>query len=128
MRAGISKEFIDEALSGLNDEVEKDNAFQFAKRLTHSLKEQSLRMQRKMLLNKLIAKGYSLEVAKEVSEEIELDGDDNEALVRTIKKAKRLYATFEDSRQKEKIISYCVRKGFSISDIKDVLESGVSED
>ncbi len=128
MRAGISEEFIDEALSGLNDEVEKDNAFQFAKRLTHSLKEQSLRMQRKMLLNKLIAKGYSLEVAKEVSEEIELDGDDNEALVRTIKKAKRLYATFEDSRQKEKIISYCVRKGFSISDIKDVLESGVSED
>lgn len=127
-KAGIGEEYIDEALSGLKDETEKDNALRFAKRLTHSLKEQSLRMQRKTLLNKLVAKGYSLEVAKEVSEAIELDGDDEDALKRTVQKAKRLYATFEDSRRKEKIISYCVRKGFSISDIKDFLEGDVSED
>lgn len=69
-----------------------------------------------------------MEVAKEVADSIELDGNDEDALKRTVLKAKRLYATFEDSRQKEKIISYCVRKGFGISDIKDVLEGDISED
>lgn len=127
-KAGISSEYIDEAIADLKDETEKDNALRMAKRLTRSLKEQSLRMQRKTLLNKLVAKGYSLEVAKEVADSIELDGNDEDALKRTVLKAKRLYATFEDSRQKEKIISYCVRKGFGISDIKDVLEGDISED
>lgn len=127
-KAGIESSLIDEAVKDLSDEVEKENAIRMAKRLTHSIKEQSLRMQRQTLVNKLVTKGFSLEVAKEVSESIELDVDNEEALQRTVSKAKRLYATFEQPRRKEKIISYCVRKGFGISEVKDILEGDVDED
>ena len=45
---------------------------------------------------------------------------------RTIAKAKRLYATFDQPKRNQKIQTYCVRKGFNISAIKEVLE-GESE-
>ena len=53
---------------------------------------------------------------------IELDENDDEALQRTIAKAKRLYATFDQPKRNQKIQTYCVRKGFNISAIKEVLE------
>ena len=84
------------------------------------------RMQRQTLVNKLVTKGYSFELAKQVSESIELDENDDEALQRTIAKAKRLYATFDQPKRNQKIQTYCVRKGFNISAIKEVLE-GESE-
>ena len=56
----------------------------------------------------------------------ELDENDEEALQRTIAKAKRLYATFDQPKRNQKIQTYCVRKGFNISAIKEVLE-GESE-
>lgn len=121
-RAGIEPSLIDKAVDNLDEETERSNATKLARRLTHSIKEQSLRMQRQTLVNKLVTKGYSLEIAKQVSESIELDENDEEALQRTIQKAKRLYATFDEPRRTEKIQTYCVRKGFSISAIKEILE------
>ena len=55
-----------------------------------------------------------------------MDENDDEALERTIAKAKRLYATFDQPKRNQKIQTYCVRKGFNISAIKEVLE-GESE-
>lgn len=121
-KAGIEESLMDRAIESLDEETERSNATKVARRLAHSLKEQSLRMQRQTLVNKLVAKGYSLEIARQVSETIELDEDDDEALQRTIAKAKRLYATFDQPRRDEKIIAYCIRKGFNISTIKEVLE------
>ena len=125
-KAGVEDSLIDEALDSLDEETERSNAVKLARRLTHSIKEQSLRMQRQTLVNKLVTKGYSLEIAKQVSESIELDENDEEALLKTITKAKRLYASFDQPKRNQKIQTYCVRKGFSISAIKDVLE-GESE-
>lgn len=64
---------IDAALACLDEETERSNATKLARRLTHSIKEQSSRMQRQTLVNKLVTKGYSFEIAKQVSESIELD-------------------------------------------------------
>ena len=125
-KAGVEDSLIDEALDSLDEETERSNAVKLARRLTHSIKEQSLRMQRQTLVNKLVTKGYSLEIAKQVSESIELDENDDEALLKTISKAKRLYASFDQPKRNQKIQTYCVRKGFSISAIKEVLE-GESE-
>lgn len=121
-KAGIEEDLIEKAMASLDEETERSNATKLARRLAHSLKEQSLRMQRQTLVNKLVAKGYSIEIARQVSETIELDEDDDEALQRTISKAKRLYATFDQPRRNEKIIAYCIRKGFNISTIKEALE------
>ncbi len=125
-RAGIADDVIEDALASLDVETERSNAIKLARRLAHSLKEQSSRMQRQTLVNKLVTKGYSFELAKQVSESIELDENDDEALQRTIAKAKRLYATFDQPKRNQKIQTYCVRKGFNISAIKEVLE-GESE-
>ena len=121
-KAGVQDDVIDEALACLDEETERSNATKLARRLTHSIKEQSSRMQRQTLVNKLVTKGYSFEIAKQVSESIELDENDDEALQRTIAKAKRLYATFDQPKRNQKIQTYCVRKGFNISAIKEVLE------
>ena len=125
-RAGIAEEVIEDALASLDVETERSNAIKLARRLAHSLKEQSSRMQRQTLMNKLVTKGYSFELAKQVSESIELNENDDEALQRTIAKAKRLYATFDQPKRNQKIQTYCVRKGFNISAIKEILE-GESE-
>ena len=121
-KAGVQDDMIDAALACLDEETERSNATKLARRLTHSIKEQSSRMQRQTLVNKLVTKGYSFEIAKQVSESIELDENDDEALQRTIAKAKRLYATFDQPKRNQKIQTYCVRKGFNISAIKEVLE------
>lgn len=121
-KAGVQDDMIDAALACLDEETERSNATKLARRLTHSIKEQSSRMQRQTLVNKLVTKGYSFEIAKQVSESIELDENDEEALQRTIAKAKRLYATFDQPKRNQKIQTYCVRKGFNISAIKEVLE------
>ena len=66
------------------------------------------------------------EASRLTEQRIELDENDDEALQRTIAKAKRLYATFDQPKRNQKIQTYCVRKGFNISAIKEVLE-GESE-
>lgn len=86
-------------MDSLDEETERSNAVKLARRLTHSIKEQSLRMQRQTLVNKLVTKGYSLEIAKQVSESIELDENDDEALLKTISKAKRLYASLISQKE-----------------------------
>ena len=93
---------IDAALACLDEETERSNATKLARRLTHSIKEQSKSYAKTDLVNKLVTKGYSFEIAKQVSESIELDENDDEALQRTIAKAKRLYATFDQPKEKSK--------------------------
>ena len=79
-KAGVQDDMIDAALACLDEETERNNATKLARRLTHSIKEQSSRMQRQTLVNKLVTKGYSFEIAKQVSESIELD--ENEVDIR----------------------------------------------
>ena len=60
------------------------------------------------------AQGYSSELARKSAERLELDdGGESEALDKTIAKAMRLYASrFEGDRLQQKIITYCLQKGF----------------
>ena len=44
-----------------------------------------------------------------------------------LRKQKRLYATFDQPKRNQKIQTYCVRKGFNISAIKEVLEGKMNE-
>lgn len=127
-RVGVDKEYIEEAISTLEETMEIENAYAVAKRLVHGVKEQSNRMKRQTLVNKLVTKGYSIDIAKQVSDSIEFDEDDSKSLELTINKAKRLYASFEEPKRTSKIRIYCLRKGFTSSQIDEVLEGEYIED
>lgn len=128
-RKGVKQDWIDEALSTLPEDVELDNALKVAKQLSKTIKMQSNRLMRQNLIKKLINKGYSMDIAKQVGESIELENDEVEALHQTIRKASRLYTDrLDDKVRLQKIRLYCMRKGFTSSQIDEVLESDLNAD
>ncbi|MBP3852684.1 MAG: RecX family transcriptional regulator [Erysipelotrichaceae bacterium] len=124
-KAGVPLEFIEEALEQLSEGKEETNALKSAQMYAHSIRMQSSKLMRKTILNKLIRKGYSVEIARKVSESVEIEQNDEEALMMAMKKAERLYASEMDKRKKiDKIRLYCMRKGFSQLQISQALEDG----
>lgn len=129
MKAGIQNEWIDQALLQLSEENEEMNALVMAKRLKKGLKAQSNRLMRQTLINKLIKKGYSVEVAHRIGESMEFDENEQEALMQAVAKANRLYASYPDERQRlQKIRLYCMKKGFHTSQIDEALEAEYQDD
>jgi 1,2-diacylglycerol 3-alpha-glucosyltransferase len=127
LKAGISTELVEEALSTLKDETELANALNMAKRIKNTLKEQSSKMQKVTLINKLMAKGYSMEIAHQASERLDFQVDDKAALQMTYNKARRLYSSLPEDKQKQKIRQYCARKGFSYSMIDEQMEDDYAD-
>ena len=122
-KVGISDADIAAALKPLKAEIELKNAIAAADHLKKTIKEQSKAMKQKTIVNKLLMKGYSFDIAHEVSESLEFEEDDYEALSKTIKKAKRLYSSLEPQKRRQKIRLFCLRKGFSSSEVDELLES-----
>ena len=123
-KAGIHGELLEQALDQLSDTDEEINATEMAKRLLKGIKAQSERMMRQSLINKLIKKGYSVDIAHRVGESIEIDTDENEALKQAVAKAQRLYGNkpLDDNEKLQKVRLYCMRRGFTSSQIENALE------
>ena len=121
--AGILEKWIQEACDTLEPEAELNAALKSAQRIVGTIKEQSDRLKRQTIVNKLISKGYSIDVAKEAGNRIEFQSDEKEALALCIKKAQRMYSSTEESKRSQKIRLYCLRKGFSMMEIDEMLES-----
>ncbi|WP_297236732.1 RecX family transcriptional regulator [uncultured Faecalicoccus sp.] len=121
--AGILEKWIQEACDTLEPEAELNAALKSAQRIVGTIKEQSDRLKRQTIVNKLISKGYSIDVAKEAGNRIEFQSDEKEALALCIKKAQRMYSSTEESKRAQKIRLYCLRKGFSMMEIDEMLES-----
>ena len=127
-KVGISESYIEAALEPLKDEIELKNAKAVALQLKKTIKEQSNSMKQKTIINKLLVKGYSFDIANEVLESLEFEEDDHEALMKTIKKAKRLYSSLEPQKRRQKIRLFCLRKGFSSSEVDEWIESEEDND
>ena len=121
--AGVAQSYIEEACAQVEQEDELNAAMKSAQRIMATIREQSDRLKRQTIIQKLISKGYSVDVAKQAGDSIELDGDEKEALYLSLKKAKRMYASLEEPKRTNKIRIYCLRKGFSVMQIDEVLES-----
>lgn len=121
--AGICEAYIQEACAQIEQEDELNAALKSAQRILGTIREQSDRLKRQTIIQKLISKGYSVDVAKEAGDLVELEGDDREALRLSMKKACRLYASLEEPKRRNKIRIYCLRKGFSPMQIDEMLES-----
>lgn len=123
-KAGISKELIEEACQGLSQEKEFTNAKQLARRLSKSLKTQSVRRKRQEITHRLIGHGYSPDAAREAADELEFTEDyDKDALERAFEKASRLYASKPASQRRIKIRAYCLRQGFNRDDVDELIEN-----
>lgn len=121
--AGVAQSYIEEACAQVEQEDELNAAMKSAQRIMATIREQSDRLKRQTIIQKLISKGYSVDVAKQAGDSIKLDGDEKEALYLSLKKAKRMYASLEEPKRTHKIRIYCLRKGFSVMQIDEVLES-----
>ena len=75
--------------------------------------------------NALVSQGYTIDVAKEVIEEVKKGNDKKEIelLKKDYEKAKNRYARkYEGYQLKQKVYSYLVSKGYKYQDIKKVLD------
>ena len=123
-KAGISRDLILEACQGLSEEKEFTNAKQLARRLSKSLKTQSVRRKRQEITHRLIGHGYSPDAAREAADELEFNEDyDKDALERAFEKASRLYASKSPDQRRIKIRAYCLRQGFNRNDVDELIES-----
>ena len=123
-KKGIDQETAAEAVGALNEEQEEESALMVAKRLKNSVKDRSKKMKRQMIVSKLMAQGYSSEIARRAVEQLDFDDEDETgALEKTIAKAQRLYAAKNSGKQlQQKIVEYGVRKGFTADSIRHKLE------
>ena len=123
-KVGISSNYIEEALSLLSEEKEYENACGMAKKLQLTIKGKSLAQQKMTLIQKLVQKGFSYDCANSAIETLTFDQDDSYAFMQTLNKAKRLYAKESEDKKINKIRMYCLRKGFSLTQINEGLEGG----
>ncbi len=122
-QVGIDEMYIEQACNALDKDVELRNATEAARKIADSLTDCSSNNARLELTQKLIAKGFSADTAREVSDHYEFELDSNQAVKNAVRKAMRLNKSVEGNRKLEKIKVYCLRKGFSLSEIMDALES-----
>lgn len=115
----ISEDFIQEAISKLDKDKDRENAVVFMNKICQQSKNsQSLSLFQKTAIRKCMYAGFSYEDAQYALDQIEFKEDFDEAsLEQSIQKANRMYARFEDSTRLYKIRMYCIRKGFSSDNI-----------
>lgn len=120
-KVGIEEKWIEDSMAQLSDEKEYENAVEYAKKVLNTIKGKSYRDTKMSLVQKLSAKGFGYDISKSVVDSLEIKEDDN-ALFLTYNKAKRLYAREKEGKRNEKIRLYCIRKGFSLSQVLELME------
>lgn len=120
-QAGIAREYIEEAMAGLDEDVEMRNARRMAARLVRTLKTQSARRKRQTIAGKLRARGFSSEAVDQAFDGLELE-DDSDALQAAVAKAARMYARLDEKTARSKIMTYCLRQGFERGEIEEAMQ------
>ena len=124
-KKGIPAEMISSMLDEQPD-TEYEDARTFAKRAARTLPDTSRRMKQNKLKAKLIAKGYSPEIADTVSGEFDFhdeNKDELENLRRCAAKAKKRYEKkYEGTRLRNTVFRYCSAQGYSAEDIYVILD------
>ena len=81
-------------------------------------------MKKQKIINKLISLGFDGDIARRSAEDLDYEQEDEgAALEKTIQKALRSYVrNYQGKELHAKVMMYCIRKGFSRSDIEYKLE------
>ena len=120
---GLEPELVEDAIQDLDDDEERMRAIKMAEKLMSSIKDKSRKMKKQTIIRKLISLGFDTDVAKSASEHLNFDEeDDTEALDKTIAKAMRNYSRkFSGKQLENKVLVYCLQKGFFHEEIKNRL-------
>lgn len=120
---GLDSEEVDRALANMNEEEERLRALKMAEKLMTSIKGKSHKMKKQTIIRKLISLGFDSDIAKSTSEYLNFEEeDDSDALKRTIDKALRNYSRkLSGQPLKNKVLVYCMQKGFLREDIMNCL-------
>lgn len=116
---GLPAEDVDQALSMLDDEEERLRALKMAEKLMATIKDKSRKMKKQTIVQKLISLGFDSDIARSTSERLNFEEeDDSEALNKTIAKAIRSNSRkLSGQPLKNKVLVYCMQKGFLHEDI-----------
>ncbi|MEG0329149.1 MAG: RecX family transcriptional regulator [Longicatena sp.] len=122
---GLEKEDVEHALESIDDEYEKIKASKMAEKLMATIKGKSLKMKKQTIIKKLISLGFDSDIALRTGEHLDFENeDDKEALHKTILKAQRSYARkYEGQQLENRILTYCMQKGFLHEDIINELKN-----
>lgn len=120
---GLPAEDVDQALSMLDDEEERLRALKMAEKLMATIKDKSRKMKKQTIVQKLISLGFDSDIARSTSERLNFEEeDDSEALNKTIAKAIRSNSRkLSGQPLKNKVLVYCMQKGFLNEDIMNRL-------
>lgn len=120
---GLPAEDVDQALSMLDDEEERLRALKMAEKLMATIKDKSRKMKKQTIVQKLISLGFDSDIARSTSERLNFEEeDDSEALNKTIAKAIRSNSRkLSGQPLKNKVLVYCMQKGFLHEDIMNHL-------
>lgn len=120
---GLPAEDVDQALSMLDDEEERLRALKMAEKLMATIKDKSRKMKKQTIVQKLISLGFDSDIARSTSERLNFEEeDDSEALNKTIAKAMRSNSRkLSGQPLKNKVLVYCMQKGFLHEDIMNRL-------
>ncbi|MEE3486880.1 MAG: RecX family transcriptional regulator [Bulleidia sp.] len=124
-KKGISQEMIEEKLYARPDD-EVINAEAFARRARLSLRDDSLRMQKNKLKNKMMLKGYSSQTADTVINRMdwcEEEKHETDTLRRCALKARKRYEKkYDGTKLRNTVFRYCAAQGYNTDDIYAVLD------
>ncbi len=124
-KKGISLEMIEEALNALPNE-ELDHAKAYADKLQLTIRDESVRMKKEKIRQKLYQRGYKNDVIEIVLQNLDLAVDELKQLDNCRKCAqkarKRYEKKYSGSELRNTIYRYCAAKGYESSDIYAILD------
>ena len=121
---GLDNDTISQAFSTYDDSQEIDKAHKMTEKLMLLVKDKSIAMRKQTILQRLVRQGFDSSIAHQCVDELDFSNvDDHQALEKTIQKATRNYSRrFNGKQLRNKVIAYCLQKGFSHDDIMAVVE------
>ena len=121
---GIDNDTISQAFVTYDDSLEIDKARKMTEKLVLLVKDKSIAMRKQTILKKLLNQGFDSGIAHQCVEGLDFSNmDDQVALEKTVQKALRNYSRrFTGRELRNKVITYCIQKGFKHEDIMAQVE------
>ncbi|MEG2330537.1 MAG: RecX family transcriptional regulator, partial [Anaerorhabdus sp.] len=125
-KKGVPVEMIEEVLQFDDTETEEKNALRWAEKIKPTVKEKSVKMKKKILVQKLMGQGFSSDVIDKVMKSlsfVEEERQEIDNLRKVANKAKKRYEKkYSGFKLRNTVYRYCASMGFDVEDIYVILD------
>ena len=121
---GISDEVSQNAIKEYSKDIEEEKSLAVGQKEVLKLKEYPLKKQKTMLYAKLVARGYSIDVARRVIDKVEFVDESNDSLLKDYNKLldKVSKKDLSEIETKSYIVERLMAKGYDYKNIKEILK------